>query len=209
MVHNFRARRPALQVQPRPLALIAHTSIMYAMTHLWFESALLPQGWASQVRLSAAEGHIERVAVGVPADAGDECHAVGVPGLPNVHSHAFQRGIAGLTERRGSGADSFWSWRELMYQFVARMDPDEFEALSALAYAQMLEGGFTHVGEFHYLHHDHDGVPFADPGELAGRVVAAAAQTGPASAKLHRIDVHHHLIPPGYLGAVASIATRA
>jgi formimidoylglutamate deiminase len=151
---------------------------MYAMTHLWFESALLPQGWASQVRLSTAEGHIERVAVGVPADAGDECHAVGVPGLPNVHSHAFQRGIAGLTERRGSGEDSFWSWRELMYQFVARIDPDEFEALSALAYAQMLEGGFTHVGEFHYLHHDHDGVPFADPGELAGRVVAAAAQTG-------------------------------
>jgi formimidoylglutamate deiminase len=151
---------------------------MYAMTHLWFESALLPQGWASQVRLSTAEGHIERVAVGVPADAGDECHAVGVPGLPNVHSHAFQRGIAGLTERRGSGEDSFWSWRELMYQFVTRIDPDEFEALSALAYAQMLEGGFTHVGEFHYLHHDHDGVPFADPGELAGRVVAAAAQTG-------------------------------
>jgi formimidoylglutamate deiminase len=151
---------------------------MYAMTSLWFESVLLPQGWASQVRLTEAEGHIARVVVGVPAEQGDECHAIGVPGLPNVHSHAFQRGIAGLTERRGGGEDSFWSWRELMYRFVERIDPDEFEALSALAYAQMLEGGFTHVGEFHYLHHDHNGVPFADPGELAGRIAAAAADTG-------------------------------
>ncbi len=151
---------------------------MYAMTSLWFESALLPRGWASQVRLHAAEGHIERVTAGVPAQADDERHALGVPGLPNVHSHAFQRGIAGLTERRGAGEDSFWSWRELMYRFVERMDPDELQALSALAFAQMLEGGFTHVGEFHYLHHDHNGVPFADPGELAGRIVAAAAETG-------------------------------
>jgi formiminoglutamate deiminase len=151
---------------------------MYAMTSLWFESALLPQGWATQVRLTAADGHIERVAVGVAAQAEDERHAIGVPGLPNVHSHAFQRGLAGLTERRGPAHDSFWSWRELMYQFVERMDPDEFEALSTLAYAQMLEGGFTHVGEFHYLHHDRNGVPFADPGELAGRIAAAAAHTG-------------------------------
>jgi formiminoglutamate deiminase len=151
---------------------------MYAMTSLWFESALLPQGWASQVRLRAVEGHIERVAVGVVAEQGDECHAVGVPGLLNLHSHAFQRGIAGLTERRSMDADSFWSWRELMYQFVERIDPDEVQALSALAYAQMLEGGFTHVGEFHYLHHDHNGVPFAEPGEMAGRIVAAAADTG-------------------------------
>ena len=151
---------------------------MYAMTSLWFESALLPHGWATQVRLTAADGRIERVAVGVAAQSEDERHAIGVPGLPNVHSHAFQRGLAGLTERRGPTHDSFWSWRELMYQFVERMDPDEFEALSALAYAQMLEGGFTHVGEFHYLHHDRNGVPFADPAELAGRIVAAAAHTG-------------------------------
>src|SRR5436190_5311594 len=65
-----------------------------------------------------------------------------------------------------------------MYRFVEHIDPDEFEALSALAFAEMLEGGFTHVGEFHYLHHDRGGVPFADPGELAGRIVAAASHTG-------------------------------
>jgi formiminoglutamate deiminase len=151
---------------------------MYAMTRLWFESALLPQGWARQVRLSAADGRIARIEAGVMPGEGDERHLVGVPGLPNVHSHAFQRGLAGLTERRGPGADSFWSWRELMYQFVERLDPEELEALTALAYAEMLESGFTHVGEFHYLHHDRNGVAFADPGELAARIAAAAAATG-------------------------------
>ncbi|MGB9333317.1 MAG: amidohydrolase family protein, partial [Steroidobacteraceae bacterium] len=148
------------------------------MTSLWFESALLPQGWASQVRITAANGHIEHVAVGVPAAPGDERHALAVPGMPNLHSHAFQRALAGLTERRGRHADSFWSWRELMYQFVERVEPDELEALSALAYAEMLEAGFTRVGEFHYLHHDRGGVPFADPGELAARIAAAAAHSG-------------------------------
>ena len=149
------------------------------MTSLWFQSALLPAGWASQVRITAgAAGRIERVATGVAAQAGDERHAIGLPGLPNLHSHAFQRGLAGLTERRGAQADSFWSWRELMYQFVERIDPDGVEALSALAYAEMLEAGFTHVGEFHYLHHDRGGVPYADPGELAARIAAAAARSG-------------------------------
>ena len=149
------------------------------MTSLWFQSALLPAGWASQVRITAgAAGRIERVSAGVAAQAGDERHAIGLPGLPNLHSHAFQRGLAGLTERRGAQADSFWSWRELMYQFVERIDPDGVEALSALAYAEMLEAGFTHVGEFHYLHHDRGGVPYADPGELAARIAAAAARSG-------------------------------
>src|SRR6202048_1940778 len=148
------------------------------MTSLWFESALLPQGWAHRVRLTAADGCIERVTANVEAADADERHGIALPGLPNVHSHAFQRGLAGLTERRGPGDDSFWSWRELMYRFVERIAPDEFEALSALAFAEMLEGGFTHVGEFHYLHHDRGGVPYADPGELAVRIAAAAAHTG-------------------------------
>src|SRR5439155_313210 len=151
---------------------------MYPMSSLWFESALLPQGWARGVRLSATDGYIERVTENAAPAPTDERHAIALPGLPNVHSHAFQRGLAGLTERRGPGDDSFWSWRELMYRFVENIDPDEFEALSALAFAEMLEGGFTHVGEFHYLHHDQAGVPFADPGELAGRIIAAASHTG-------------------------------
>jgi formimidoylglutamate deiminase len=153
---------------------------MYSMGELslWFESALLPLGWARGVRLSGRDGHIEQVSANVPAAPDDERHGIGVPGLPNVHSHAFQRGIAGLTERRGPGPDSFWSWRELMYRFVERIDPDGFEAISTLAFAEMLEAGFTHVGEFHYLHHDRGGVAFADPGELAVRVAAAAGHAG-------------------------------
>ncbi len=151
---------------------------MYAMTSLWFESALLPQGWARDVRLTATDGRIEHVQTGVARAAGEERHGIAVPGLGNLHSHAFQRGLAGLTERRGRDADSFWTWRELMYRFVERLDPEQLEALSALAFIEMLEAGFTHVGEFHYLHHDRDGAPFADPGELAGRVAAAAASTG-------------------------------
>ncbi|MGH8139734.1 MAG: formimidoylglutamate deiminase [Steroidobacteraceae bacterium] len=148
------------------------------MTSLWFESALLPHGWASRVRITAAEGRIDRVALDVDPAETDEQHGVGIPGMPNVHSHAFQRALAGLTERRGPADDSFWTWRELMYQFVERIDPDELEAIASLAYAEMLECGFTQVGEFHYLHHDRGGVPFADPGELAGRIAAAAANTG-------------------------------
>src|ERR1700680_186075 len=107
------------------------SSIMYAMTSLWFESALLPQGWARGGRLSATARYIERVTANAQAAYTDERHGIALPGLPNVHSHAFQRGLAGLTERRGPGDDSFWSWRELMYRFVERIDPDEFEGISA------------------------------------------------------------------------------
>jgi formimidoylglutamate deiminase len=151
---------------------------MYRMGSLWLESALLPSGWASRVRITTQGERIAALTVDTPAAAGDERHALGVPGVPNLHSHAFQRGIAGLTERRGATADSFWSWRELMYRFVERITPDELEALTALAYAEMLEAGFTHVGEFHYLHHDPSGAPYADRGELAARIAAAAARTG-------------------------------
>jgi formiminoglutamate deiminase len=148
------------------------------MASLWFESALLPTGWERQVRISVSDGRITAVTAGAAARPDDERHAIAVPGLPNVHSHAFQRGLAGLTERRGPGADSFWSWRELMYRFVERLGPEELEAISAWCFAELLEGGFTHVGEFHYLHHDQDGTPFAERAELAVRVAVAAAQSG-------------------------------
>jgi formimidoylglutamate deiminase len=151
---------------------------MYCMGGLWFESALLPTGWARHVRLEVRDGRIAALAPGVAATADDERHAIALPGLPNVHSHAFQRGLAGLTEQRGAGSDSFWSWRELMYRFVERIDPDDYEALAALAFTEMLEAGFTHVGEFHYLHHDSGGAAFGAPGELASRIAAAARQSG-------------------------------
>ncbi len=101
-----------------------------------------------------------------------------VPGLPNLHSHAFQRAMAGLTERRGLEADSFWTWREQMYRFVERLTPDDLEAIAAFAYMEMLEAGFTWVAEFHYLHHQPDGRQYANIAEMSERIVAAAADIG-------------------------------
>jgi formiminoglutamate deiminase len=149
------------------------------MTHLWFPSALLPEGWATAVRLTLADGFITRVEAGAEPAAADERHGVAIPGLPNLHSHAFQRALAGLAERGGGAIrDDFWTWREAMYRSVARLGPDDVEVIAALAFAEMLETGFTRVGEFHYLHHDPVGRPYADPAELATRIIAAAASAG-------------------------------
>jgi formiminoglutamate deiminase len=146
--------------------------------HLWFDTALLADGWADAVRVSIRGGKIVELASDVAPAATDARHGVAFAGLGNVHSHAFQRAMAGLTETGGVAADNFWSWRECMYHFVDTLDPDAIEAIAAFAYAEMLEAGFTHVGEFHYLHHDTDGKPYGAISELAGRIVAAAATTG-------------------------------
>ena len=113
-------------------------------------------------------------------DAGAEVTVdVLLPAPANLHSHAFQRAIAGRTERRGpDGRDSFWSWRETMYRFLERLDPDDVEAIAAFAQMEMLEAGFAAVAEFHYLHHGPGGVPYADLGELSARIAAAARTSG-------------------------------
>ncbi len=159
-------------------------------TALWFRSLLLPDGWADGVRLVIVDGRIETLMKDAPAEAGDERHQIGLPGLPNLHSHAFQRGMAGLTEQRGSTEDSFWTWREAMYRFVDHMGPDEVEAIAAQAYVEMLESGFTRVGEFHYVHHDPDGAPYANIAELATRIAAAAGETGIALTLLPVFYLH-------------------
>jgi formimidoylglutamate deiminase len=145
---------------------------------LFFDQALLPDGWARDVRLTVAAGRLQAVEIGTTPRAGDQRHAIGVPGMPNLHSHAFQRGMAGLTEFRGTAADSFWTWRDLMYRFVDRMSADDIEAVAAQAYMEMLESGFTRVGEFHYIHHDLSGAAYDNIGELAERIAAAAQATG-------------------------------
>jgi formimidoylglutamate deiminase len=144
---------------------------------LWFASALLPEGWAQGVRVDIARGRIQAVAKSTTPAAFDECFAIGIAGACNVHSHAFQRGIAGLTEHR-AGSDSFWSWRDAMYRFVQRLTPEQFEAIAALAYIEMLECGIVRVGEFHYLHHAADGAPYANVAEHAERLCAAASAAG-------------------------------
>ena len=145
---------------------------------LFFEHALLPSGWARDVRMTVADGTIRGVRESAKRDGAELLPGIAIPGLPNLHSHAFQRGMAGLAERRGPAADSFWTWREVMYRFLDRLTPDQVEAITAFAYLEMLEAGFTAVGEFHYLHHDVDGAPYGDIGEMAARIVAAAAETG-------------------------------
>ncbi len=145
---------------------------------LFFDHALLPSGWARDVRVGVADGVIVSVAAGAARDGAERIAGIAVPGLPNLHCHAFQRGMAGLAERRGPQADSFWTWREVMYRFLGRLSPDDVEAIAAFAYMEMLETGFTTVGEFHYLHHDIDGRPYADIGEMAARIAAASAETG-------------------------------
>ena len=149
------------------------------MTTLWFETALLPQGWTSDVRVTlAADGTIASVETGVACSADDERHGAGMPGLPNLHSHAFQRAMAGLTERRGATRDSFWTWRDVMYRFAQRIDPMILEAVAAMAFVEMLESGFTRTGEFHYVHHRPDGLPYDDVAAMAVGLAGAARLTG-------------------------------
>jgi formimidoylglutamate deiminase len=148
------------------------------LLQLHFKEALLANGWSRDVRISIERGRIAAIESGVLAEGSDEQHAVGLPGLPNLHSHAFQRGMAGLTEIRGTSSDSFWTWRDLMYHFVGKMTPDDVAAITAQAYVEMLESGFTRVGEFHYLHHDISGVPYGNIAELAESVVSSARDSG-------------------------------
>jgi len=141
-------------------------------------SALLPAGWRSEVRLTIENGVIAAIEAGVPPREGDERHAILIPAIANVHSHAFQRAMAGLAEIRGEGTDTFWTWRETMYRFALTMSPDDVEAVAAQLYVEMLEAGFAAVAEFHYLHNAPDGSPYASPAEMADRIVAAARATG-------------------------------
>ncbi|WP_027534061.1 formimidoylglutamate deiminase [Bradyrhizobium sp. WSM3983] len=144
------------------------------MSRLHFASALLPSGWANDVQVVITAGAIAAVTPGVAPAAGDERHAVALPGLASLHSHAFQRGMAGLAELRGDSTDTFWTWRETMYRFALAMTPDDVAAVATLLYVEMLEQGFTRVGEFHYLHHDRDGSHYTDPAEMAARIAQAA-----------------------------------
>ena len=148
------------------------------MSTLHFASALLPSGWADDVQVVVTDGTITKVTAGVAPGADDERHQLAIPGIASLHSHAFQRGMAGLAETRGNTADTFWTWRETMYRFALEITPEDTEAVATLLYVEMLEQGYTRVGEFHYLHHDHDGAPYANPAEMAMRIARAAETTG-------------------------------
>jgi formiminoglutamate deiminase len=141
--------------------------------------ALLDTGWAEDVLITIDGTVIKSVAAAVPPPpSAERGSGIAIPGAGNLHSHSFQRAMAGLAERRGDRDDSFWTWREVMYRFLARMTPDDIEAVTAWLYAEMLEAGFTTVGEFHYLHNAPDGSRYAEPSETAGSIAAAASASG-------------------------------
>lgn len=143
------------------------------------KEALLPTGWHQNVRIAiATDGTFAEVTPDAPADSTSERLGTVLPGMVNLHSHAFQRAMAGLAEQGGPLGDSFWTWREVMYRFVGRLNPDDIAAIAAQLYVELLRGGFTSVVEFHYLHRDPEGSLYQNPAELSLRIVDAAEQTG-------------------------------
>ncbi len=159
----------------------------------WAPQVWLPTGWAFDVQLTTApDGTWQHILAGVAqaqalASVGPGTPPVKsldgpvLPGLVNAHSHAFQRAIVGLTERRSPGAgasDDFWSWRDRMYSAALRIGPEQLEAIATQLYGELLAGGYTQVCEFHYLHNDIDGQPHANPAEMSLALVRAAQRTG-------------------------------
>lgn len=145
---------------------------------IFAKQALLPGGWARDVRLTIQDGTITALTPDSAAEADDATVDTLLPALANLHSHSFQRAMAGMTEYRMAGKDSFWTWRDLMYRFTAHLTPEHIEAIAAYVFLEMQEAGYASVGEFHYIHHQPDGTPYDDLGELSVRIAAAAAQTG-------------------------------
>ena len=140
--------------------------------------ACLETGWSADVAISLQNGLIACIDPGSRAKAGDVVVDTLLPALSNLHSHSFQRAMAGMTEYRARGRESFWTWRDLMYRYLDQLTPTHIGAIAELAFMEMLEAGYAAVGEFHYVHHAPGGIPYEDIGELSHRVMAAAAKTG-------------------------------
>lgn len=149
------------------------------MPAYYAERALLPTGWAHNVRFEvAADGTLVAIAADASAEGAERLGGPVLPGMPNLHSHAFQRAMAGLAEVAGNPNDSFWTWRDLMYRLVGQISPEQLQVIARQLYIEMLKCGYTSVAEFHYVHHDQAGQAYADPAELSRRISAAAADSG-------------------------------
>ena len=146
--------------------------------NIFAEEALLADGWHRDVLIEIAGDLIVRVTPNTVSNGSEIANGAVIPGMPNLHSHAFQRAMAGLTERSGPSGDNFWAWRELMYRFLERITPEDNEAIATQLYIEMLKAGYTSVAEFHYLHHDERGDAYANPAEMAERVIAASVTAG-------------------------------
>ena len=151
------------------------------MERIWAQRALLPEGWAEHVGVVLDRGRIAAVETGAAPGTASGGHRVDLllPAMANLHSHAFQRAMAGLSEARGpEPRDTFWTWRRIMYRFLDRLTPEDVESIAALVQMEMLEAGYATNVEFHYLHHGPGGAHYGDIAEMAGRVAAAAGRTG-------------------------------
>ena len=154
------------------------------MTTLHLESALLPDGWANNVSVTVnSDGTIGHISKGSDPQGSQVIPGAALPGMPNLHSHAFQRAMAGLGEISGPARDtgepdSFWTWRQNMYGFLHSLTPDHIEAIAFKLYVDMLKAGYTSVAEFHYVHHNPDGTPYDDRAETSRRTLAAARNAG-------------------------------
>ncbi len=166
------------------------------MTSFFAAHALLPGGWADDVSIEVADGIISEVTRdGAPAEGSTRLQGLVVPGLANAHSHAFHRALRSRTHALGG---SFWTWRDLMYEAAHALTPDTYHDLARAVFAEMLEAGFTAVGEFHYLHHDVDGTPYSDPNVMAEGLIAAADDVGIRITLLDTIYLHGALDGDGY-----------
>lgn len=149
------------------------------MQKIWAEQALTATGWQKNVLVELdASGHITSVKTGAADTQTYRCDIL-CPAPANIHSHAFQRAMAGMTERRGRDpGDNFWAWRKLMYRFLDQLTPDDIQTITAFVQMEMLEAGYSASAEFHYLHRQKDGHQYDNPAELSGRIIAAAEETG-------------------------------
>ncbi len=148
------------------------------MPSIFAKTALLETGWSKNVRLVVKDGKIAQIIHSTKAEPDDVKVDTLLPALANLHSHSFQRAMAGMTEFRTAGRDSFWTWRDLMYRFVNHITPEQTEAIASLVFMEMQEAGYASVGEFHYIHHQNGGQPYDDLAELSNRIFAAAENSG-------------------------------
>ena len=146
--------------------------------NIFSQRARLADAWAENVRLTISDGQIEKIRIGVKPDSADIKVDTLLPALANLHSHSFQRAMAGMTEYRSAGRENFWTWRELMYRFLDHLTPEDISTIAALTFMEMQKSGYASVGEFHYIHHQKSGHAYDNPAELSERIIEAANLTG-------------------------------
>src|SRR2546427_144243 len=162
-------------LNPRAASLSYPHDGQAPMKKIFAPEAMLPDGWIRDVVVEIDdEGNIAAARGRQNAAGAESAGGAVIPGMANVHSHAFQRAMAGLAERMGSPEDSFWTWREVMYSFLKQLGPDHVSAIASQLYCEMLKNGYTAVAEFHYLHNAPDGKPYANRVEMAQQHLLAA-----------------------------------